>query len=640
MTYPSKVAQMSQDPLTIRSHLDEADIVPLAMALVQITGDLSLLDEIAPHISGPWDYSQQIPAELVSSIRNRLAAELARSDRPPAALADLDPELLQKMLGVAVGGGVSAEYVPLLTEQVGFSNSETWAKPGSPPAKAGMSAIVIGSGVSGVCAAVRLREAGVSCTIFEKNADVGGTWFENRYPGCAVDTPNHFYQFSFAPNNDWPQYFSRRDEIRKYIAKVADWFGIRPMIRFGSEVVSARFDATRDLWVVTVNGPEGETVHEARILVTAVGQLNRPAIPRIPGMENFAGQVVHTADWNETTDPRGKRVGLIGTGASAVQVGPGMVDDVASLHVFQRSGGWVVRSPNALRKVSEGKNWALNSVPFYAGWYRFQLFWGFGDGLYEALRIDPEWHGGSESINALNARLRAAMLRYFERRLEGHPDLLAKVVPDYPPFGKRVLADAGWFDMLLRDHVELVTEPVAEVLPNGIRLADGSVVELDMLVLATGFQASKMLWPMEIVGATGQTIRETWGEDDPRAYLGTTVEGFPNLFVMYGPNTGLGHGGSVTFLAECQMNYIIGCVDMMHAAGATRIDLREGVQGSYNARMDEELKSFVWSHPSVRSWYRNATGRITINQPWRLVDYWEMTRRPDPADYSLGKAAG
>lgn len=630
---------MAQDPVSIRSYLDEADVVPLAMALVQITGDLSLLDEIAPHISGPWDYSQSIPPELASTIRDRLAYELSRDDDPAPALMEPDPELFQRMLGVAVGGEVAAEYVPMLTEQVGFSSTDAWEKPKSAPANAAMSAIIIGTGVSGVCAAVRLRELGVACTIFEKNPDVGGTWYENRYPGCAVDTPNHFYQFSFAPNNDWPQYFSRRDEIRKYLARVTDWFGIRPSIRFNSEVISARFDTARDLWVVKVSGPDGETTHEARILVTAVGQLNRPAIPQIPGIENFAGPVVHTANWDELTDPRGKRVGLIGTGASAVQVGPGMVEDVASLHVFQRSGGWVVRSPNALRTVSDGKKWALNSVPFYASWYRFQLFWGFGDGLFPALRIDPEWDAGSESINALNARLRRAMLRYFEQRLEGHPDLLAKVVPDYPPFGKRVLADAGWFDMLVRGHVELVTDPIAEILPNGIRLSDGEVIELDMLVMATGFQASKMLWPMEITGATGETIRELWGDDDPRAFLGTTVEGFPNLFVLYGPNTGLGHGGSVTFLAECQMNYVAGCVEMMQAADATRLDLREGAQGDYNARMDEELKQFVWSHPSVQSWYRNATGRITINQPWRLVDYWDMTHRPDPADYRMAQVA-
>ncbi|MBV5266897.1 flavin-containing monooxygenase [Pinisolibacter aquiterrae] len=630
---------MSQEIAPTRSLLDEADIVPLAMALVQITGDLSLLDEIAPHVSGPWDYSQTIPPDLAVRIRDRLAAELARPDRP-AALAEPDPALLQHMLGVAVGGEVGPEYVPMLTEQVGFSGADAWAKPATVAPLDGMSAIIVGAGVSGICAAVRLKEKGVPCTLFEKNEDVGGTWFENRYPGCAVDTPNHFYQFSFAPNNDWPRYFSGRDEIRKYVARVTDWFGIRPLIRFRTEVVSARFDPTRDLWIVTAKGPDGTTVHEARILVTAVGQLNRPAVPRIPGIETFAGPVVHTAAWNETTDPRGRRVGLIGTGASAVQVGPGIVDDVASLHVFQRSGGWVVRSPNALRKMGPGKHWALNSVPFYAGWYRFQLFWGFGDGLFPALRIDPDWQGGSESVNALNARLRAAMLRYFEKRLETRPDLLAKVVPDYPPYGKRVLADAGWFDMLLRDHVELVTDPIAEIVPHGVRLSDGRTIELDMLVLATGFQASKMLWPMEITGTGGKTIRELWGDDDPRAHLGTTVEGFPNFFVLYGPNTGLGHGGSVTFLAECQINYVSGCLDMMREAGATRLELRDGVQSDYNARMDRELLHFVWSHPSVRSWYRNGSGRITINQPWRLVDYWNMTRRPEPSDYRLGRATG
>lgn len=628
---------MTQIPGTIRALLDEADIVPLTMSLVQISGDLSLLDDLAPNVTGPWDYAQKVPPELADAIRDRLADELAKLEAGGVpALRVPDAALLQRMLGIAVGGEVAPEYVPMIAEQAGFAGSEAWALPTKTLADDGLDAIIVGAGVSGICAGVRLQQAGVACTIFERNADVGGTWHENRYPGCAVDTPNHFYQFSFAPNNDWSQYFSRREEIRGYLARVTDWFGLRPAIRFGVEVLGARFDNLRNRWQVRVRGPEGESTHEARLLITAVGQLNRPAFPRIPGLDRFAGPVVHTADWTEATDPRNLRVGLIGTGASAVQVGPGIVDDVASLHVFQRSGGWIVRSPNIHRQVSTGKHWALTSVPFYGSWYRFQLFWGFGDGLFPALRIDPDWDGGGKSVNALNARLREAMLRYFHRRLEGRSDLLAKAVPDYPPYGKRVLADAGWFDMLLRDHVELVTDPVAEILPHGLRLQDGREIALDMLVLATGFQASRMLWPMEIVGTDGRSIRELWGDDDPRAYLGTTVEGFPNLFVMYGPNTGLGHGGSVTFLAECQMNYVLGCIDLMRTAGAERLDLAEGVQARYNARMDEELRHFVWNHPSVRSWYRNSSGRITINQPWRLVDYWSMTRRPDPTDYRLG----
>lgn len=638
---------MTPTKAQIRCLIEDADIVPLTMALVQIDGDLSLLDEVASFIRGPWDYSQEIPDALASSIRDRLAAAMIDIEQGrEVALPRLEAKLLQQMLGVAVGDTVDAEYVPMLREQIGFERSESWDRPEPVEQKApvavgardeagSVSAIIVGAGVSGVCAAVRLQEAGVQLKIFEKNTDVGGTWFENRYPGCAVDTPNHFYQFSFAPNNDWPRYFSQRKDIQEYIASVADWFGVRDQIRFSTEVISATYDTNRDLWVVVVTGPDGETVHEARILVTAVGQLNRPAYPKVDGLERFKGRVVHTAEWDDTVETKGKQAGLIGTGASAVQIGPGIVEDVASLHVFQRSGGWVVRSPNATRTVSEGKKWALQNIPFYAAWYRFQLFWGFGDGLFPALKIDDDWDDGHKSINALNSRLRGAMLKYFERQLHDRPDLLEKVVPDYPPYGKRVLADAGWFEMLKRDHVSLETAGVSEVTENGIRTGDDRFIPLDLIVLATGFQASKMLWPMEITGSEGTSIRELWGDADPRAYVGTTVEGFPNFFVLYGPNTGLGHGGSVTFLAECQMNYVVGCVKLMQAHEAKRLSLRGGVQADYNERMDAELSGFVWSHPSVNSWYRNSSGRVTINQPWRLVDYWNMTRSPDPNDYDL-----
>lgn len=331
----------------------------------------------------------------------------------------------------------------------------------------------------------------------------------------------------------------------------------------------------------------------------------------------------------------GKHVALIGTGASGVQVGPGIVDEVASLTVYQRSGSWVARSPNLHRAVADGKKWALNNVPFYAPWYRFQLFWGFADGLFQALRIDPEWEGAGESISALNARYRAAMLRHINRELEGREDLLEKVLPDYPPYGKRVLADAGWFKMLRREHVSLETGPIDAVEPRAIRLKDGRRIPTDAIVFATGFQAGKMLWPMDIVGRDGRSIRDVWGDDNPRAFLGITVPNFPNMLVLYGPNTNLGHGGSAIFLAECQVRYCLSLLGKMFEQGADEFEIRRAVHDAYNARIDQELKQLVWSHESVSTWYKNKDGRIVTNQPWRLVDYWKLTHSANIDDYAL-----
>jgi 4-hydroxyacetophenone monooxygenase len=637
MTNPTGPRGADEPGISI--HLEDAHVVPMAMALVHLTGDLGVLDEIAPYIRDAWDYTARVPEDAVARIRDRLAHEIARFQAGgDPALRMPDRYLLRRMMSVAVGEEVPDEYVPMVLEQMGLTAG---LEPELPPIDlqaAGMPdfrVAIVGAGASGLCAGIRLAQAGIPFIIFEKNDEVGGTWYENRYPGCAVDTPNHFYQFSFAPNNDWPNYYSRQPSILAYLKGCADRFGLRPSIRFGSEVVGADYDEAGRSWTILSRSANGERRERFNVLLCAVGQLNRPAVPAIPGLEQFEGKAVHTAAWGEATSMAGKRVALIGTGASAVQVGPGIVDEVSELTVYQRSGSWVVRSPNVHRAVADGKKWALDHIPFYAPWYRFQLFWGFADGLFRALRIDPEWQGGRDSISALNDRYRQAMLRHISRELEGREDLLAKATPDYPPYGKRVLADAGWYRMLRRDHVTLETTGIAAIEPQAIRLADGRAIPTDAIVFATGVRAGKMLWPMAIRGRGGRSIREAWGDDDPRAYLGITVPDFPNLLILYGPNTNLGHGGSAIFLAECQVRYCLSLLRQMLARCAAEFEVRREAHDTYNERIDAELSQLVWSHPSVGNWYKNKQGRIITNQPWRLVDYWKLTHAADPADYAL-----
>lgn len=627
------------DPDFRRRVVEAMDIVPLAMSLVHLTGDETILDLVAPFVRGPWDYSHAVPPETQAGLRTRMQAELARlsaggGPRVPRPA----PDLMRRMLAAAVGEPVSDEYLPLIEDQMSI-------EPPAPERRfiteevGGLRVAIVGAGVSGICAAIKLREAGIPFEIFEKNQDVGGTWFENVYPGCAVDTPNHFYQFSFEPNNDWPRYYSAQADNLAYLKRCADRYGIREAIRFGREVRQAVFDEGAATWRLEIDAGPGVTERaEAQVLIWGAGQLNRPAIPNIPGLADFAGEAVHTARWPLGLDVRGKKVALIGTGASAVQVGCAIAPEVERLTILQRSGSWIVRSPNVRRAVADEMRWALHNVPFYAPWHRFQLFWGYADGLFPALRVDPDWEGGHESINATNARLRRAMTRYIESELADRPDLVAKATPDYPPYGKRVLADPGWFRMLKRPNVELVTDPIERIEADAVRLRDGRAIPADLIVLATGFQAGRMLSPMTIVGRGGVTIRERWGEDDPRAYLGITVPDFPNMFVLYGPNTGLGHGGSFTFLAECQVTYTMGCIRALIARRGRTIEVRQDACARYNAEMDAELRHFVWAHPSVRSWYRNAGGRVVINQPWKLIDYWTMTRRPVLADYMVDAA--
>ena len=640
---------------SIRARLEGANPVPLAMSLIHLTGDLSLLEHIVPHIRGAWEHLESIPPALAGDIRERMAAcmvEMSKGGTP--AMAQPSSQVIQKMMSAAVGEQVSEAYVPMLLEQVGLQVSDQHMlnlartiTPGEVPSRPKTNAlhvVIIGAGASGLCAAIHLGKLGIPYTIFEKNAEVGGTWYENRYPGCAVDTPNHFYQFSFEPNNNWPNYFSQRDAIQAYLEHCADKHEVRKHIRFNTEVSSVVFDEVTQTWSIqasqkttkqTTDNADRVEYIQANAVICAVGQLNRPAIPKLPGLEQFQGQVVHTAQWPEHLDVKGKKIALIGTGASAVQVGPAIAAQVESLAVLQRSGSWVVRRPNIDGVVSEDTKWVLNNVPFYAPWYRFQLFWAFGDGLFEALKIDPTWQGGSESISAFNARLRESMMKHIRRELAGRDDLLKKVVPDFPPFGKRVLGDAGWYSMLKRDNVRLETGAIKQVHAKAVELEDGTLIEADILVMATGFQAGRMLWPMDIQGRGGVTIRQKWGDDDPRAFLGIAAPEFPNFFMMYGPNTNIGHGGSALFLAECQTRYFMGLIQALRTQPIRSVECRQEVHDRYNQEIDHLLGQLSWSHPSVSTWYKNAKGRIVTNQPWSLLDYWRLTYEAKLSDYHL-----
>src|SRR5690606_30492794 len=322
------------------------------------------------------------------------------------------------------------------------------------------------------------------------------------------------------------------------------------------EVERAVWDEARACWRLGVRRADGgreEVVASA--LVSAVGQLNRPRIPDLPGLDDFAGPAFHTARWRHDVPLAGRRVAMIGTGASGMQVGPSIAPEVGRLLIFQRTPHWVVHNPNYHRSVDPEKRWVLEHLPFYASWYRFTLFWGFGDGIHPALQRDPEWPHPERSTNRINERHRQAILRFVRQELgEDHP-LLDAVIPSYPPYGKRILIDNHWYRMLRRENVQLVTSAIERIERDAIVATGGVRHPVDVIVLATGFEAERMLAPMEIRGRGGESLRERWGEDDPRAYLGITVPGFPNFFVLYGPNTNLGHGGSAIFHTECQVRY-------------------------------------------------------------------------------------
>ena len=624
---------------TIDEALAQAHLPALLMSLVHLTGDAGLLtperrpvyDMVAdPALGG---FSEAIQSDIRNRAHSAIEKHVAGAPLPPPP----SPETVQRMMDWIAGADIPPHYAPFLTDELQLTGVDTkapdWSAPNLRAAAKGMKAIVIGAGMSGLLTGIRLQQAGIQFTILEKNADVGGTWFENTYPGCRVDNPNHMYSYSFEPNHDFPQFYSTQPVLLDYFKRIAAKYDLRKHVRFQTEVEGAVFDEDRAVWRVTIKG-SGEIL-EARILITAVGQLNRPRFPDIQGIETFQGPAFHSARWRRDVDLSGKRVAVIGTGASAFQFVPRIAPEVGHLDVFQRTPPWTLPGPNYHLDVPEGKKWLLEHVPFYGKWYRFWLFWRLTDGFYDAVKADPDWQGGAEAIGAANAELRLMLVEAIRAQIPGDAELFEKVVPKYPVGGKRSLVDNGvWLDALKRENVDLITTPIERITADGVVTKDGALHEADVLIYGTGFQASRFLWPMKIVGRGGVDLDTAW-KGDARAYLGITTPGFPNLFMIYGPNTNIVVNGSIIFFSECAVRYILGALKLMAERGAASLEVRRDVHDAFNERADAANAKMAWGTPGVTSWYKNAAGRVSQNWPFPIVDYWNATVSPDPADFAL-----
>jgi 4-hydroxyacetophenone monooxygenase len=627
------------DPGELADALPAANLAVLVAAVAHITGDLSVLDRHDdPRAFDHGRGAGSLPPDEADAIR-AWAQDALTSAPEEAPDAAPDAATLHRLIEFVVGEPVDPAYVPLVEEEADFGGTDrrrfAWTQRPDPETLAGFHVGIIGAGLGGLCAAIRLEQAGIPYTVLDKNDDVGGTWFENTYPDLRVDVPNHFYSYSFRPNPDWSHFYSRQHELFDYIAECAKAYHVLPHVRFGTEVQSATFDEARGTWRVHVRDARGESELEVNVLVSAVGMLNRPAIPDLEGLDTFAGPWFHSSHWDHDLDLEGKRVVVIGTGASAMQFVPAVAPEAEHVTIFQRSRHWVTPNPDYHRSVTDAERWLFRNVPHYLAWYRVLQFWNSADRMYPAFHVDPAWADQDVSISRQNDKLRRVMTAHVERELAARPELVDAVLPDYPALGKRMLQDNGWFRTLLRDDVELVNERVARVEPHAVVTESGARHEADVLVLGTGFHPNKYLWPMVITGR-GRVLHEEWGED-PRAHVGITVPGFPNLFCLYGPNTNP-VVGSVVFVLECQVNYVVKAIGAMLEHGWSTMECRREVHDAYNERVDAEHEQLVWRHPRVHSYYNNDAGRVTTNMPWKLVDYWRMTHEPALDDFVVTSA--
>jgi 4-hydroxyacetophenone monooxygenase len=618
----------------IAAALLDVSIPTLMLSLVHMSGEPSLIrGELKPaglFLNEVQGYMSEEDKAAVRKIALEVIADYR--DRGCPEPEPIGPELLQEMMQWLVCEPVPPEYVPMLLEEMELDGKDSRAVRATP---ADFPVVVIGCGESGLLAGIRLKEAGIPFTIVEKNAGVGGTWWQNTYPGARVDVGNHFYCYSFEPTGQWTHFFAEQPELQAYFQGVLDKYDIGSHVRWETEVTDATWDDAGATWMVgTRDGHGKRATLTARAVISAVGQLNRPHVPAIDGQQDFAGPAFHSSQWDHSVDLRGKRVAMVGAGASGFQIAPTIAPEVDTLTVFQRTAQWMFPNPNYHQRVGPGVQWALRHLPFYGRWYRFLLFWPGCDKGLAAAYVDPDYPDQQRAVSEINEIARIMFTEWITSQVGDDAELLAKVVPDYPATGKRTLQDNGsWLRTLTRDNVELVRTGIDRIEADAVVTDDGMRYPVDIIVYATGFHANKMLWPMTVTGRDGETLSERWGER-PSAYLGITVPGYPNFFCMYGPGTNLAHGGSLIFHSECQMRYITECLELLIAGGHKSMEPTEEKAADWHERSQAEMRKMVWSQPSVKhSFYKNSFGEVHILSPWRLVDYWAWTREPDPDDF-------
>lgn len=611
-----------------------ANIPTLLMGLVQMTGDRSWLEKPYRPKRGRGvgdNDSGGLSEEIQQEIRDAaVEAIVAWKQGKPLALPEPSNAELVEMLSAAMGEPVPEEYGEFTAAQLG-QRAMLWDQ--KIPVPEGFKVIVVGAGASGLCTAVNLKAAGVPFEVFERRATVGGVWQDNRYPGAGVDTPNHLYSFSFA-SYDWSQYFVLRDELHDYFEDVADRFEVRQHIRFNTDVIAAVYNSDGQCWDVRIRNADGsEETRSANVLISAAGIFNPPAFPDIPGLDGFKGRMWHSAEWPADGNVEGKRVLMIGNGASAMQIGPEIQNQVESLTIFQRSPHWASPFEQFRKPVPEPLRYLFNEVPLYRNWYRMRLGWTYNDRVYDSLQKDPDWKHPERSLNAVNDAHRAYFVDYIKSELGDRTDLLDKVVPDYPPFGKRLLMDNGWYRMLRNPKVTLVDSGIERIDGDAIVTRDGERHAGDVLLVATGFNVLQFLSTYDLVGRSGRNLRDVWGAEDATAYLGTVVPDFPNFFTLYGPNLQPGHGGSFIFVAEMQVRYIMQMIDAMARRDLGVVECRPDVHDRYIEKVDAIHENMVWTHPGMSTYYRNSRGRVVVNSPYRNVDFFEMTKEVDLDDY-------
>ena len=618
---------------TLERALDSASFPVVAALLVHFTGDISILDKLPKPNQATLgetqgflaDKDKQIIKEIALKEINRFFSNSKADDIYIPSNTELN-----KMMNFIVGEEVSTDYIPMMLNDLNITTHPF--KPNFIKASSNLEVLIIGAGMSGILAAIKLAEIGVQYKIYEKNNDLGGTWYENQYPGSRVDIANHFYSYSFEENHQWSEHFSRQPELLDYFKNCFHKYDIHKHTYFETQVTDMKFDELTQEWSVDSICHGRKKNERIGIVISCVGQLNQPKIPQIKGLEHFQGDMFHSSQWPHFDAISGKKVAVVGSGASAFQIVPSIAKSSKELTIFQRSPPWMFPNPQYHEEVDDRKKWLLENLPFYSRWYRFLLFYPGSDQLLDSLLIDPTWKARSDSINEANDAMRELFTSAMLEQISDQ-SLVEKVIPDYPPFGKRMLQDNGaWLEALHLPNVTLLSKEVECMSSKGV-VSSGKEFEFDTIIFATGFKAQNFFYPINIDGGSGSF--EKIYRDSPSSYLGITFSSLPNFFAMYGPGTNLAHAGSIIFNSECQINYICSAIEYMLSNDLKVIRVKPEIEKQYQDKFDMRHEKMVWQHPKVSSWYQNSIGKVVTTSPWRLVEYWNWTNNFNQDDYEF-----
>jgi len=626
------------DEATARRALGMASTNVLRIALYQATGDEELMRmpvAYAPFWAGAYE-GPVLAAEYDERVREK-ALDFLRTGAHSRCPTPDDATLL-KLMENLVGRPVNDYLFSFGKEEANFTpfpRGVEWTSGQRPDAAADFRVIVIGAGAAGLVAAAHLRRLGLPFTVIERNGDVGGTWLVNDYPDARVDIASHHYQLALTRNYPWRHWFATQPELLDYLRGIADDFDLRGHIRFNTELTDARWNEATTEWDVTLVEPDGtESKVSANVVISAAGLFNAPNMLDIPGVDGFEGRIFHTTQWPHDYDYGGRRVGIIGVGCTGAQLMPAIARKAAQVSVFQRSPHWVSRMDNYRDPIPDDFQWLMDNVPHYWNWHCFNVFYMLyaDDGAIQ--QIDPEWQRGGGRVNRTNDLLRDNIRSNVLAEFADDPAFAEKLLPDWPPFAKRLVVDNGWFDALKQPHVDLVTDAIERNTPNGIVTRDRVERQLDVIVVAGGFKAERYLWPVAYTGRNGITLEQAWAKDGARAYVGVTMPDFPNMFIIYGPNMQARSGGLFAWI-ELWVRYALDGVVQMIEGGHRTMECRREVFDAYNARLDTAQDECIWGMPGAQSYYINEHGRQAVNNPLRPSATYESIRRAKIEDYHL-----